>query len=109
MAQGHGIGRGAVDQEYGVPLIAVSITHKDSGFQCENDFVPVYQPGLHLPGDMQISALSSFELYSDDKAIDMLITSALSLCMQKSEKKANEITTSLTKEEVMGSLEHSFF
>ena len=76
-----------MDQECGIPPIAVSITQKDNGFQCEEEFVPLRQPGPHLPSDMQISALSLFELHFDDKAIDMLITATLSYAEARKQSK----------------------
>ena len=76
-----------MDQECGIPPIAVSITQKDNGFQCEEEFVPLRQPGPHLPSDMQISARSLIELYFDDKAIDMLITATLSYAEARKQSK----------------------
>ena len=95
-----------MDQECGILPIAVSITQKDNGVQCEEEFVPLRQPGPHLASDMQISALSLFELHFDDKAIDMLITATLSYAEARKQSKKKKRCklfkhTPLTKEEMM--------
>ena len=92
-----------MDQEFGILPIAVSITQKDNGFHCEEEFVSVHQSGLLLSSDEQMSALLLFELYFDDEGIDMLVTSTLSNA--EARKEAKKIATSssvyTTKEEMM--------
>ena len=62
-----------------LPDDAVSITVKDSMFSLpfNNDFLPLRDPGPHLPCNFDMSVLSLFELYFDDTAIERIKKSTL--------------------------------
>ena len=70
-------------------VVVVVVVERDEGVSSyyTEEFVPLCQPGPHLPSDMQISALSLFELHFDDEAIDMLITDTLSYAEARKQSK----------------------
>ena len=65
----------------------VSITVKDTGFMPGEWFCPLRQPGVYIPQDAEISALSLFELFFDDESINRIVRSTLSYAENRKEQK----------------------
>lgn len=82
----------------------VSITEKDTGFMPGEFFCPLRQPGVYVPDDKEISALSLFELFFDDESLSRIVRSTLSYAESRKEQKKKRyalfMRKPITKEEV---------
>ena len=82
----------------------VNITEKDTSFIPGECFCPLREPGVYVPQDKEISALSLFELFFDDKSVNRIVHSTLSYAESRKDEKKNRYTLFMrkpfTKEEV---------
>ena len=87
----------------------MSITEKDTSFILGECFCPLRQPGVYVPQDKEISALSLFKLFFDDKSVNRIVLSTLSYAKSRKEEKKNRCAVFMrkpfTKEEVRASLD----
>ena len=82
----------------------MSISTIDVGFQPPNQFCPIREPGVYIPFDIEVSALTLFELFFDEVAMDRILKSTLSYAESKKEEKRKRLQLfmkkPLTKEEL---------
>lgn len=70
-----------------LPHSAISIEMKELANIKHADFCPLREPGIYIPGDMDVSALSLFELFFDDVVLKRLLDSTLEYAeLKKAEK-----------------------
>ena len=86
--KGKGKGKGKAKTVLKPPRNMKSINKKDEGVQFMDEFCPLRDQGPHLPEGMEVSALSLFELFFDNVAVERIRTCTLSYAeSKKSEKK----------------------
>ena len=70
-----------------LPHSAISIKMKELVNIKHADFCPLREPGIYIPDDMDVSALSLFELFFDDVVLKCLLDSTLEYAeLKKAEK-----------------------
>ena len=70
-----------------LPLSAISIQIKEKADIAHDDFCPLREPGVYLPNNMDISALSLFELFFDETVLKRLLDSTLDYAELKQAEK----------------------
>ena len=84
--------------------VPVNITEKDTGFIPAECFCPLREPGVYIPQDKEISALSLFELFFDGVSVNRIVHSTLSYAKSRKDEKKNRYALFMrkpfTKEEV---------
>ena len=70
-----------------LPLSAISIQMREIADIAHYDFCPLREPGVYLPNNMDISALSLFELFFDEIVLKRLLDSTLEYAELKQTEK----------------------
>ena len=86
--KGKGKGKKALKLPGGVKSI-----DEEEGIELIDEFCPIREQGPHLPQDMEVSALSLFELFFDSVAVERICTSTLAYAEAKKTEKRYDLFT----------------
>ena len=75
----------------------MNITEKDTSFIPGECFCPLREPGVYVPQDKEISALSLFELFFDDKSVNRIVRSTLSYAESRKDEKKHRYALFMRK------------
>ena len=77
-----------------LPLSAINIQMREKADITHDDFCPLREPGVYLPNNIDISALSLFELFFDETVLKRLLDTTLEYAELKQAENVSDIVCS---------------